>query len=338
MAKPASNVSFLPLGAVIQEFSINGLNIVQNFATAEQYKQYNKPFFGETIGRVANRISDAKINSLNGTSYALAANNGPNSLHGGDGGWGKREFQGPTPINKDGKEAVVFKYQSPDGEGGYPGTVELKVIYSAYTEKVDGVEQTVLEAEYEAELVGPDNVQETVIGLTNHSYFNLSGAPSGHSIAGTEVTLSTDKHLPVNENTIPTGKIEPFPGLTAGKPFSLGEKEPQIDHCFIMNPEADKVPVDTRSQPLQRLAAFYQPTSKVHLEVHSTEPAFQFYTGNFLNVPEVDGIPARGPRTGFCVEPSRYVNAANVEEWKDQVLLKRGDKYGSKFVYRAWIA
>lgn len=169
MPASESSVTFLPLGAIIQEFAVNGKNIVQNFATAEQYKQYNKPFFGETIGRVANRISGAKINSLNGQSYALAANNGPNSLHGGDGGWGKREFDGPTPLNKKGKEAVLFKYSSPDGEGGYPGAVELKVWYTAYNEDVNGSKHTVLETEYEAELVGDDSVQETLVGLTNHT-------------------------------------------------------------------------------------------------------------------------------------------------------------------------
>ncbi|EKG10615.1 Aldose 1-epimerase [Macrophomina phaseolina MS6] len=338
MPAPESSVTFLPLGAIIQEFAVNGKNIVQNFATVEQYKQYNKPFFGETIGRVANRISGAKINSLNGKSYALAANNGPNSLHGGDGGWGKREFDGPTPLNKNGKEAVLFKYTSPDGEGGYPGAVELKVWYTAYNEDVNGAKHTVLETEYEAELVGDDAPQETLIGLTNHTYFNLSGAPTDRTIAGTEVTLSTDQHLPVDSNAIPTGSIEPYPGVTANKTFTLGEKEPVIDHCFILNKDAGAIPVDTRSLPLQKLAAFYQPETKIHLEVHSTEPAFQFYTGGFIDVPAVDGLPARGPRSGFCVEPSRYVNAGNVEQWKGQVLLKRGAKYGSKIVYRAWEA
>ncbi|KAK7707822.1 hypothetical protein SLS57_009205 [Botryosphaeria dothidea] len=338
MPASESSVTFLPLGAIIQEFAVNGKNIVQNFATAEQYKQYNKPFFGETIGRVANRISGAKINSLNGQSYALAANNGPNSLHGGDGGWGKREFDGPTPLNKNGKEAVLFKYSSPDGEGGYPGAVELKVWYTAYNEDVNGSKHTVLETEYEAELVGDDSVQETLVGLTNHTYFNLSGAPTDRTIAGTEVTLSTDQHLPVDSTAIPTGSIEPYPGVTANKTFTLGEKEPVIDHCFILNKDAGAIPVDTRGLPLQKLAAFYQPESKIHLEVHSTEPAFQFYTGGFIDVPAVNGLPARGARSGFCVEPSRYVNAGNVEQWKGQVLLKRGAKYGSKIVYRAWEA
>lgn len=165
---PGPNIQFLQLGAIIQELRVGGINIVQNFPSAEDYQKYNSPFFGETIGRVANRISGAKIQNLNGQSYQLEANNGKNALHGGSKGWGKRIFKGPTPVNKDRKEAVVFKYTSADGEEGYPGTVDFSVTYTASTEQEGGKEKVVLEIEYEAELAGPDNVQETVINATNH--------------------------------------------------------------------------------------------------------------------------------------------------------------------------
>ena len=163
----ANNFEFLPLGAIIKEFRVGGVNIVQNFDTAEQYKQHNSPYFGETIGRVANRIAAAKIGNLDGKSYQLVANNGPNSLHGGPKGFGKREFEGPIPLNRNGKESVLFKYVSKDGEEGYPGTLELRVWYSPYTEQKDGKEIVVLETEYEAELVG-DEAQETAVAITNH--------------------------------------------------------------------------------------------------------------------------------------------------------------------------
>lgn len=159
--------TFLPLGAIIQEFKIKGRNIVQGFPTAELYKKYNAPFFGETIGRIANRVSNAKINELNGKSYSLAANNGPNALHGGEQGWGKREFEGPLKTERNGKEAVLFKYLSKDGEEGYPGTVEVRVWYVQEKEKDNGTEKEVLHIELEAELVG-DEVQETAVNLTNH--------------------------------------------------------------------------------------------------------------------------------------------------------------------------
>jgi galactose mutarotase-like enzyme len=163
----AKAFTFLPLGAIIQKFTVNGKNIVQGFPTAELYKKYNAPYFGETIGRIANRVSDAKINSLNGKSYSLAANNAPNSLHGGVDGWGKREFEGPSSVERNGKEAIFFKYVSVDGEEGYPGTVEFRVWYVQETESVDGTQQEVLNIEYEAELVG-DEVDETAISVTNH--------------------------------------------------------------------------------------------------------------------------------------------------------------------------
>jgi len=159
--------SFLPQGAIIQELRIAGKNIVQGFPTPEPYQTVNSAFFGETIGRVANRVSGAKLNNLNGKSYELVANNGPNALHGGPKGWGKQTFEGPKPVNRNGKEAVLFKYLSKDGDEGYPGTVELRVWYISSSVKDGGVEKTQLEIEYEVELVG-DEVDETVVAVTNH--------------------------------------------------------------------------------------------------------------------------------------------------------------------------
>ena len=159
--------TFLPQGAIIQEFRVGGRNIVLGFDSADTYRNKNSAYFGETIGRVANRISGAKINNLNGKSYTLEANNGPNSLHGGVEGWGKKNFQGPTPVNRNGREAVAFKYTSPDGDQGFPGTVEFQLWYTASVEKEEGVDKTTLEIEYEAKLVG-DEVDETVVNLTNH--------------------------------------------------------------------------------------------------------------------------------------------------------------------------
>jgi aldose 1-epimerase len=158
-----SAFTFLPLGAIIQEFNVGGHNIVQGFATQEDYVQHNKPFFGATIGRVANRLKDGVLGNLNGKTYAMAKNDRPNSLHGGAEGWDKRVFEGPKAVNKNGTEGIFFKYLSKDGEENYPGTVELRVWYTA--SKVDG--KTVLETEYEAELVG-DEVEETAINVTNH--------------------------------------------------------------------------------------------------------------------------------------------------------------------------
>ena len=172
------------------------------------------------------------------------------------------------------------------------------------------------------------------------SYFNLSGAST---IAGTEVALTSASYLPIDDSGIPTS-VQPatFTSITPNKTFTLGATEPQIDDCFVVNPSEPSVPLDTRSSPLNKHLSAYHPETKIHLEVLSTEPAFQFYTGKSIDVPEVKGpngkveVPARGARSGFCVEPSRYVNAVNVPEWRNQVVLKKGQVYGARIVYRGW--
>ena len=161
-----SSFTFLPLGGIIQEFRVADQNIVLGFPLQSQYAQLNVPHFGETVGRVANRIQDGVLHDLNGRDYTLAKNNGPNAIHGGLHGWGSRVFDGPFTVTRDGRQALLFKYLSRDGEEGYPGTVELRLWYSASKEEADGVSKTVLTAEYEVELV--DDVDETVLNLTNH--------------------------------------------------------------------------------------------------------------------------------------------------------------------------
>lgn len=167
MASAESSVKFLPQGAIIQELIIGGHNIVLGFPDEKPYSYLNAPFFGETIGRVANRIKDGLIQDLNGRTYQLAQNNGRNSLHGGSVGWGKRIFDGPKLMNRNGQETVQFTYVSPDGEEGYPGTVELKVWYSTSEKVEDGKNKFVLDIEYEAELIG-NECNETAINVTNH--------------------------------------------------------------------------------------------------------------------------------------------------------------------------
>lgn len=341
----ADEVSFLPLGAIIRSFTVGGVNIVQGFPTQELYVSHNGPFFGETIGRVANRISNAKLASVNGgKSYALAANNGPNTLHGGVKGWGKRIWNGPKPVgirsipgiegDLQGGESVEFTLRSEDGDEGFPGEVLAKVVYTTGKINNGGKEAIVLGMEYEAELVS--GAEETVINMTNHSYFNLTGGPS---IEGTVVQLCTPSYLPVDNGGIPTGGPTTFAKVATNEQFTLGAQDPDIDDCFVVDPSAppSSVPIDTRGRPLVALVKAHHPDSQIHLEVHSTEPAFQYYTGKYIDVAAVDGVvPARGARSGFCVEPSRFVNACNDEDWKSQVLLKKGEKYGCRIVYKAW--
>lgn len=144
-------------------------------------------------------------------------------------------------------------------------------------------------------------------------------------------------HLVTDDHSIPTGEIKPFPGIPANEEFVLGAEEPDPDHCFVVNSDPSSIPLDTRKEPIRKLIELYHPDTKIHFEALSTEPAFQFYAGRFINVPEMDGTPARGPRSGLCVEASRYVNAVNNEAWRQQVVLKKGQTFGSRTMYRTWV-
>ena len=332
-------IAFLPLGAVIQKIQVKNTNIVLGFPTQEQYVSHNTPFFGETIGRVANRIKGAQLDSVNGKSYPLAANNGPCTLHGGKSGWGKKVWKGPTPVGVKqipgvdglrGGESVTFTHTSEDGDEGFPGTVEASVTYTTGTQDADGKEALVLAMEYEAKLVS--GADETPINMTNHSYFNLSGDAT---VDGTTVTLATRNQLPIDQYSIPTGGPAPH-AVDTSKPFQLSATEPKIDNCFTVTDDPSSVPIDTRSLPLARNLEAHHAKTGIHLQVLSTEPSFQFYTGDFTNVPAVEGASAKGPRSAFCCEPGRWVNAVNVPEWKAMTMLKKGETYGCRIVYKAW--
>lgn len=166
-----------------------------------------------------------------------------------------------------------------------------------------------------------------------NSYFNLTGGPT---IEGTQITLGTDKHLPVDGDDIPLGSVEQYPGITAGKSFVLGLHEPDVDHCFIVDPDARNVPIDTRNSQASKLVSMSAKATGIHLDVFSTEPAFQFYTGKHITVPASEHGPERGPRSGLCIEPSRYINAVNVPDWRNMVMLRQGQLYGAKIIYKAW--
>ncbi|KAF4126172.1 aldose 1-epimerase [Geosmithia morbida] len=343
----ADAFTFLPLGAIIQSFTVNGRNIVQGFDTADQYESHNQPYFGETIGRVANRVKGGRIDSLNGgKTYELDVNDRGNTCHSGSSCWGKKTWTGPMTVSTRDMagvegltDAKSFSYSltSPDGEGGFPGTVEVTAVYTTGTQKgaaPNGKDVSVLGIEYEARLV--DGADETAINMTNHSYFNPAGAPTAPTCEGTVITLATNQHLPVDETAIPTGGPVPFPGLDTSKPFTMTPTDPDVDHCFVIDTGPSTIPIDTRGGPLRVNLSAHHPKTGVNLEVLSTEPAFQFYTGGFIDVPATGNLPARAARSGFCCEPSRWINAVNVPEWKNMVLLKKGETYGTRIVYRGW--
>ena len=186
----------------------------------------------------------------------------------------------------------------------------------------------------------PAHRQQDPVSLANYqlSYFNLN--PTSPTIDGHAIILSTDQYLTLDSNSIPTGEITAH--ASAPKPnttFFLGSSSPSFDDCFVLDPP-NIIPLDTRTLPLRTLVRMSHPATKLNLEILSTEPAFQFYTGEHIEVPELESssgekIPAKGPRAGIAVEPSRYVDAPR-KEWRGQCLLKRGEVWGAKSQYRAW--
>jgi aldose 1-epimerase len=160
MSSPS--VRFIPTGAALQELILpSGRNLVLNFHTRGEYAD-NPSHLGATIGRVANRLKNAKLDCVDGKAWTLDANNSPNSLHGGHSGWGKKDWRGPTPVNVNGKECVEFKYLSAHLDEGFPGEVEVRVLYSA--EHRD--QKFVVNMDYEAKLLG--GAEETAVNITNH--------------------------------------------------------------------------------------------------------------------------------------------------------------------------
>ncbi|KAI9891604.1 MAG: hypothetical protein M1814_002538 [Vezdaea aestivalis] len=334
---------FLARGALVHQFIVDReTNIVLNFPTDADYVAYNDFYFGETIGRVANRVENASVSSLDGRKVQVGANAPPHALHGGWQGWGKKLWEGPLLFHEDEaqgrKQIIRYRLRSPHGDEGYPGTVDAEVIYTSYIEEVGGLNVSVIEIEHQVQLADgvDDGVEETAVAMTNHSYFNLG--PSD-TIQGTEAIISTDLYLEATPDGIPTRQVIKHPFISAGNPFVLGATAPVVDNCFVLRSvHPESIGLDTREEALKRAATFHHPVTKLHLEVLTTEPAFQFYTGDYIAVPSGKGIEKREARAGFCVEPGRFVNACNVPEWRGMTILKRGKLYGSRSVYRAWKA
>lgn len=280
------------------------------------------PFFGALVGRYGNRIGGAQF-VLDGKAFILAKNNGPNSLHGGKIGFDKKLWEAKLI---DGEEpALQLSYTSPDMEEGYPGTLKTTVIYKVLSNNT-------LEINYEATTDKP-----TVVNLTNHAYFNLAGTSSKKDILKHQLTLVADKYLPVDSTLIPTGEKRPVVGtafdFTMGKEIRNNISEltdSQIvygkgyDHCFVFTDS---------TQNLKLGARVYESQSGRVMEMLTTEPAVQFYTGNFLDGSAKGKGVSYGYRSGFCLETQHYPDAPN-KPYFPSTVLRPGQTYKSKTVYR----
>jgi aldose 1-epimerase len=293
-------------------------DIVLGFDNLDAYLA-GHPMFGATVGRVANRIADAKF-TLDGKEYKLAANNGPNSLHGGNKGFDKAVWKAETREVPDGV-AVRFTHRSPDGDEGYPGNLDVAVTYTL-TDKNE------LKIDYTA-----TTDKATPVNLTHHSYFNLSGGKSP-DVLGHELMLTADKYTPVNDKLIPTGKIESVKGtpLDFTKPTVIGARFDQLkndpigyDHNYVLPSEG---------KSLALAARVIEPKSGRVLEMYTTEPGVQLYTGNFLDgkLKGKGGI-VYGKHAGFCLEAQHFPDAVHHPEFPS-IILRPGKTYTQTTVYK----
>jgi aldose 1-epimerase len=288
-------------------------NIVLGFDNLEQYLT-GHPFFGALIGRYGNRIAGASF-TLDGETYELAANDGKNSLHGGKKGFDKVLWD-PEVISSDKRAALKLTYVSPDGEEGYPGTLKVVVTYELLSDR--------LSITYEAETDKP-----TVLNLTNHSYFNLAGEGD---ILDHILYINASCYTPVDGELIPTGELANVEGTPFDfrKPRVIGERIAETggspagyDHNFVLDGSPDgKVPA----------AKLMDPKSGRFLEVFTTEPGVQFYTGNFLDGTLESNGRVFGVHSGLCLETQHFPDSPNKPEFPSTV-LRPGEHFRSQTIF-----
>ncbi|HXP77042.1 MAG TPA: aldose epimerase family protein [Stellaceae bacterium] len=297
-------------------------NVVLGYADLAGYLG-DDASYGATIGRYANRIAGGRF-AIDGTTYRLALNNGPNAIHGGLKGFSKVMWQAEGTVEADGP-AVTLRYVSADGEEGYPGRLSVEVRYTLTA-------ASAIRIDYTATTTKP-----TVLNLTNHSYFNLAGESAG-DIYGHEIMIAADAFTPTDATAIPTGEIRSVTGtpfdFRESKPIGLDirDRDEQIllgrgyDHNFVLRSNPSGEP---------RLAArLREARSGRVMEVLTTEPGLQLYTGNFLNGRH-RGAGGRTYRQsdGLCLETQQFPNSPNEPRFPS-TLLRPGETFRSRTEYR----
>lgn len=289
-------------------------NIVLGFDSLSGYLA-KPPYFGALIGRYGNRIAKGKF-KIDTATYTLITNNAPNHLHGGNKGFDKVVWD--AAMVGDTIPTLLLSYFSKDGEEGYPGNLTVKVNYTL-------TDNDELKIVYDAETDKP-----TVINLTNHAYFNLTGDVS-NTILDHRLQVDADNYTPVDSTLIPTGEIKtvkggPFDFIKAEKiGLRIGAIKGGYDHNFVLN---------KKDAALSLVASLWEDKTGRVLEVFTTEPGLQFYTGNFLDgtIKTSAGQPIQ-QHTGLCLETQHFPNSPNQPKFPS-TMLKPGQKYHTETVYK----
>jgi aldose 1-epimerase len=319
-------VRTIPYGAIIMSIKVPDRNgrlddVVLGFDTPDDYAAKTHPYFGAIVGRYGNRIAKGQF-TLDGTTYKLATNNGPNHLHGGVKGFDKAVWKA-EPFEREGGRGIAYTYLSADGEEGYPGAVTARVSYTL-------TPANELIVDYDA-----TTTKATPLNLTQHAYFNLAGDGSG-DILGHLLTIEADRFTPVDATLIPTGELAPVEGTPFDfrKPTAVGARigndDPQLkngngyDHNWVLNGAAGQ---------LRHAAKVEDPKSGRTLDVSTTEPGVQFYAGNFLDG-TMTGKSGHvyNRRNGLCLETQHYPDSPNHANFPSTI-LRPGERYQSKTVF-----
>lgn len=299
----------------------NSIDVVLGHDFIEHYE--NDDFYlGAIAGRYANRIANGKF-SLDDKEYSLLVNNGPNALHGGKKGFDKVVWKGRFFLNKNSEEALELSYLSKDREEGYPGNLEVKVIYTLTNDNE-------IKIDYKAVTDA-----KTVLNLTNHAYFNLKGAGEG-TITSHDLILNADYFTPTDAGAIPTGEIRsvsnsPMDFRIAHK---IGDRINDdyveliqgmgYDHNWVLNKESDA---------LSHVATVSEASTGIQLKVFTTEPGVQFYSGNYLNIEKGKNAKSYPARSGFCLETQHFPDSPNHEGFPSTV-LNPNETYTQTTIYQ----
>ncbi|MCC7644691.1 MULTISPECIES: aldose epimerase family protein [unclassified Janthinobacterium] len=317
-------VKVLDFGAIISEIHVpdrdgSFADVVLGFDRLAPYL-HNSAFLGAVIGRFGNRIAEGRF-SLDGKDYQLAVNNPPNHLHGGDQGFHQVIWQA-APFTRDDAVGITFTRSSPHGEDGYPGKLDVTVVYELDNDNA-------LSLRYHAV-----TDQATPVNLTNHSYFNLAGHGD---ILGHELSINADRYLPVDAGSIPTGELADVSGTpfdlrqstVIGNSIALPHEQLCIgrgyDHNFVLN-----------QQPGHRLnlaATVRDPVSGRVMQVYTQEPGIQFYSGNFLDGSQQGKQGAIRYRGALCLETQHFPDSPNQPHFPNTI-LRPGEVYQTETVYR----